>query len=565
MTTAADVIGLLRPQLNDSVTPYRHSDAALLHWLSDGQRLIAQLKPESNPVTELFTVDPTTPRQRLSQDIAYALVRVERNIGGEEILGAGPSPVTHVPMTSYGWTFYHFDTGIDYSAVFPGTDVSGYVLDPAWTSAENPILVCAFALTYDRNHFVGIGVHTDDLEITSITYGGKEMTIVHSTLSYQYQDGTTYTFFHKIGLAVLALDPLDPPANSDYVINGTVGGSVTDDDFLSWRMSHGVFKHVDVAATIAGLNTYPTKYANPDQTTHYTGSVGYNSVNIGNVSVNEGDLLITLVEGAMNYDAFTPEPKRAENVWQRDWWTPPTTDAHYEDFYSTMLDDEQHALTNDGGMTYYYIGSRAYLRRMATTGTFTDTWHFFHVTVDDFPIDEQELIHEDYIGYMPFGAMARPYVIRAFAGATVELIDGAVVRQADRDVFDSFDPGWTTRVPPVTPEAGRYFKMYARDPDDPLSFWLYPAPSGAYDNVLVTYVGVPDELQFTTDVLTLSDMYVDPLINYCVFRAASSQTEGYSAKAAAAAIGRFGQQLNLSRDTILALTGTPHRAVEQQQ
>jgi sugar lactone lactonase YvrE len=148
---------------------------------------------------------------------------------------------------------------------------------------------------------------------------------------------------------------------------------------------------------------------------------------------------------------------------------------------------------------------------------------------------------------------------------SVSEFDGAAIPVVDRDVYDTFDPDWMSRTPDPTPEAGYYFDGFCLDPNDPLGFFLHPKPTSTRDRVYVTYGAVPGEITDLTDCMELPSMYHGALVNYVIYRAASAQTPGYAPAAAARAIERFGQQLNLPRDTILGLIGAPHRQMEQQQ
>lgn len=163
----------------------------------------------------------------------------------------------------------------------------------------------------------------------------------------------------------------------------------------------------------------------------------------------------------------------------------------------------------------------------------------------------------------PDDAYALIRVERSAARISSTDYDGPMVRVVDQDVLDTFDAAWTTRAPTGAANGAR-IKAYAKDHDDPLGFWLFPTPVST-DRVDVTYVGNPATLDATSDALTLSVMYVDPLINYCMYRAAMSQVPGYSPKAAMQAMERFGQQLQLSRGVIQSLTATARRALEQAQ
>lgn len=105
MATAQDVIGRVRKLINDELSSFiagqRWSDEELLEWITDGQREIVKLKPESNPVTEVFTVVGDLPRQRLDPALSYRLIRVEAN--GSDGIEEPPEEVDgEVFMHAYG-------------------------------------------------------------------------------------------------------------------------------------------------------------------------------------------------------------------------------------------------------------------------------------------------------------------------------------------------------------------------------------------------------------------------------------------------------------------------------
>jgi hypothetical protein len=140
---------------------------------------------------------------------------------------------------------------------------------------------------------------------------------------------------------------------------------------------------------------------------------------------------------------------------------------------------------------------------------------------------------------------------------------GRVVPLVARDVFDSFDPGWMTRVPDPVPAAGTYFDGFCLCPDDPLGFYLHPVPSIADARISVTFVSAPVDFVAVGDTVLLSYVYHDALVNYAMYRAAISHTASFSKPAAERAAVRFAQQLKLSRETLLGMIGDAHRVVEQ--
>jgi hypothetical protein len=92
---------------------------------------------------------------------------------------------------------------------------------------------------------------------------------------------------------------------------------------------------------------------------------------------------------------------------------------------------------------------------------------------------------------------------------------GRAIRHVAREDLDVSDPDWhsfgpTTRV-----------TNYVFDNRDPLAFYLYPPPRAAH-RVRVLYVRDPVRLTSTgeldTVVLTPPDVFIDPTLNYVLFR-----------------------------------------------
>lgn len=87
MTTAQVVVDRVRQIINDvagqHITTVRWSDTELMQWITDAQREIVKVKPESYPLTRVFDVVPGLTRQRLDPSEAYRLIRVEANAIGD--------------------------------------------------------------------------------------------------------------------------------------------------------------------------------------------------------------------------------------------------------------------------------------------------------------------------------------------------------------------------------------------------------------------------------------------------------------------------------------------------
>lgn len=543
MALASDVIAILRPLLNDNESPYRYADTSFLKWLSDGQRLIAQLKPEANPVTELFTPVTGTPRQRLDASKAYGLVRVEYNHCTTTVPIPDPAftfdPVRHFPEAplSEGQFLTIINQVV---SSFPFTTGGG--LPPGWTAVEYPTLVLSFSVE---------DTGASPADITGVTHGGRAMTVWTRRKSFVGDDLVQKHI--TLGLAILALNPADPPPTSSVVVSGGPGG-VT---FMNMQL--GVFSNVNVPATIANLNTIPeaTQAANG----HY--------VDVPSFAVANGDiLLLNMFLDWTNVLALDPTIRYPE-VWNPVLY--PTYTSGY-DFFSVTSAAAGTDVTV-GGNTRQPYGLTVFRYIQTPQTTYSARWWYAYTNISQFPSGEQAALLGDYpdaIGASFLPAYIAPVRLYALQGATIDVvteIPGTAIRSADQDVYDTFDEGWMARTPDPAPAAGQYFDGFCFDRDDPLGFLLHPKPAAIAtraDKVAVTYIGIPPELTAVGNTLTLSDMYVDPLVNYAMYRALSSQTQGYSAVGASRAVERFGEQLNLSRETIQALMGEPHRKAEQE-
>lgn len=589
MTAASDVLSLLRPQLNDGVAPYRHSDGALLLWLSDGQRLIAQLKPEANPITEPFIPDIAASRQRLDPAIAYALVRVECNARTE---GASPPNIEAgtsddaVMLIGYdcppadgskaGFAKLNFSTNVDslYGRVNTGNSQANVGALIAVGSPESA-LIC------------------------SITYGSLSGTASAIFRSTDFGETWTRVYNHVDNVAILqfAYDR----ANS-HVIGISNSGQVvrSTDDGLTWALTQSWGGLNDQASVAYGngiwvANTQTRIFTSDDGVVWVEGvqpAVGAsNSGSVRFAATGSGDtgFFLMISRAYANYRWFSS----TDGVtWSQGDMGIPATGTGF------ALPRNQLIYNSDGG--YWVAIASTTLAMKSSTIDPASAWSTFALPATT---DAQSSCAVGFAsGYGTVwllknasGSLERIYVnatdtaggfvVRASAalldaGTTCilqrgvnagnyeasSLVSGvyaSAIRVVDRDVLDTFDSGWMTRGPITDPADGEYYKLFVRDRDDPLGFWLYPAPSNVADIVIVTYVGIPAELTAAGDTLSLSDMYIDPLINYCMYRAANTQSSGYSASAAAAAITRFGEQLNLSRETIMSLIGAPRRDMEQ--
>lgn len=462
MATAQDIIDLVRPLLNDSVAPVRYTDAELTRWISDAQREIVRLKPESNVATALFGVANPSAYQELGPDVAYALVRVEANgyagtpaAVGAELLASYKPAVQNISVATATFT----------------------ISVPAGT---NRVLVGEFVVgnltsITSLNHTVTVDGVAASAKLTREDVGAEQMvamSIITAALGTSAVDQTmdVVITFNNPGLALRSVS-----------FQGNAFINVVQADATTWFDSD--------AAAFAG--TFQP---------------------VSTVAVGAGDLVFT---GIGFYDTGTPAFNTAPAVG----FTPNLT-------------------TNAGNATL----ATAYAT--GVTGIQTLTW-----------------VQSGGTGNPTFGH-ADVIVLRGIAVDAGDPTWGNIVRRVDRYTLDSMHPAWTYEYPAPAPDVGTYFKEWSLDPHIQRAFYLYPAPDPlaafAYD-VFVTYVAVPPELLTVASILTLSDMYHYPIVNYVMHRALGDQTQGYSEIGSRAAIGRFAADLQIDRAELKKFLGMPAR------
>lgn len=106
---------------------------------------------------------------------------------------------------------------------------------------------------------------------------------------------------------------------------------------------------------------------------------------------------------------------------------------------------------------------------------------------------------------------------------------GRSIRIVDREVLDSQDPMWHTSTESAT------IKHFIYDNRDPKTYYVYPA-SAAGTKIEIMYSVSPAEIVYngtnsatiaaTLDiVLTVSDIYLEAVLNYVMYRAYSKDAE----------------------------------------
>lgn len=140
---------------------------------------------------------------------------------------------------------------------------------------------------------------------------------------------------------------------------------------------------------------------------------------------------------------------------------------------------------------------------------------------------------------------------------------GTAIRYVERDVLDSFFPGWTVEGSSDL-NTGEYFSAYCMDANDPLAFWLAPLPNGA--RVWLTYAGIPPLLESASDStpseLVLSDMYIAPVVDYTVYRALLKESREANREVAERYLRAFYAALGVHRPILMSIGQNAARAPE---
>lgn len=127
---------------------------------------------------------------------------------------------------------------------------------------------------------------------------------------------------------------------------------------------------------------------------------------------------------------------------------------------------------------------------------------------------------------------------------------GDVIRIVERDVFDAFHPGWSRFT--ASPD-DNYYKGYCMDANDPLAFWLLPAPAQEGLDVWVTYAGVPAALEDEDDDLSLSAIYMAALVDYVVYRALTKESREGNREVADRFLRTFYAALGVHRPILMSI------------
>lgn len=115
---------------------------------------------------------------------------------------------------------------------------------------------------------------------------------------------------------------------------------------------------------------------------------------------------------------------------------------------------------------------------------------------------------------------------------------GRPIRRSDRQQIDDIDPDWHTATAKAT------IQQYTFDDRLPKSFYVYP-PAVAGTQVELLYAALPEPVSDPADTLAIGAEYIDPIVNYVVYRANAKDSEFAQGTIAAAYFQAFEASLGV--------------------
>ena len=116
-------------------------------------------------------------------------------------------------------------------------------------------------------------------------------------------------------------------------------------------------------------------------------------------------------------------------------------------------------------------------------------------------------------------------VVRNMSAAGASATGKRTVRLVSKDIIDTQDPDW--HDPTVTGDAthSTIIKHFMFDDNDPLNFYVYPGAASTSTFIEVIYSQRPTDLANTSATIAVPDNYSNALIDYCLFRAFTKDSE----------------------------------------
>lgn len=101
----------------------------------------------------------------------------------------------------------------------------------------------------------------------------------------------------------------------------------------------------------------------------------------------------------------------------------------------------------------------------------------------------------------------------------VRNVDGDAITRVDRSVMDAENRGWHEDT------ASNTALHYIFDEDAPEVFYLYPQQTVSPSSVEIVYSAAPTDLANLAATIDLNDIYMNPILDYLLYRAYSKDTE----------------------------------------
>ena len=142
--------------------------------------------------------------------------------------------------------------------------------------------------------------------------------------------------------------------------------------------------------------------------------------------------------------------------------------------------------------------------------------------------------------------------------------DYGPIRLVEREALDNNKPDWRKPVTVSQATGSRGFENYVFDADDPLAFYLYPAPIAAITSAVhVIYSAKPSELSAKTAALSIRDVYANAVIDYMLHRVFAKQAT-YNARNEGLSQRYFGQFQAVSQlhEVVTDKTGADQAAAQ---
>ena len=130
---------------------------------------------------------------------------------------------------------------------------------------------------------------------------------------------------------------------------------------------------------------------------------------------------------------------------------------------------------------------------------------------------------------------------------------GKSIRRVDRDVMDSENPNWHNATASNTAD------HYVFDEDAPTTFYVYPPQTVSPGDIEINYSNSPTDLASLSDTISLPDVYMNPILDFVLYRAYSKDTE-YAGNVQRASTHYQGFQNSLGQKSQSDMSYSPNQA-----